>query len=145
MIQLQRRLGIDPETVLRELERVGDEAPRAGRLEYLEPLFLAYDETILKQKKIVSRFLGRSQCCTHSYKTFNVVRRHWCGRMSVCWSKTKTSVRRYWRSTTVGHLRKASRLHTVIIQPSRSSAEGNWARKEWPCSLGEWGSPPRVS
>ena len=57
MCQLQRKLGIDSLAVLKEMEKVGEvsvaDHSDLPHLQYLEHLMLAYDETILKQKKIV--------------------------------------------------------------------------------------------
>ena len=57
MCQLQRKLGIDSLAVLKEMEKVGEvsvaDHSHLPHLQYLEHLMLAYDETILKQKKIV--------------------------------------------------------------------------------------------
>lgn len=54
---LQRKLGIDPFVVLKELEKIGDVSVAfqsdLKQLQCLDHLLLAYDETILKQKKIV--------------------------------------------------------------------------------------------
>ena len=54
---LQRKMGIDGGEVLREMEKLGEISvavhAELGQLEYLDSLLLAYDETILKQKKIV--------------------------------------------------------------------------------------------
>ena len=54
---MQRKLGIDSLVVLKEMEKVGEvsvaDHSDLPHLQYLEHLMLAYDETILKQKKIV--------------------------------------------------------------------------------------------
>lgn len=55
---LQRKLGIDSGNLFREMEKIGDFSVAVhtdlGQLQYLDQLLIAYDETILKQKKIVS-------------------------------------------------------------------------------------------
>ena len=55
---LQKKLGIDHDTVLKDLEEMREISVafhyESEQLEYLDSLLTAYDETIMKQKKIVT-------------------------------------------------------------------------------------------
>lgn len=57
---LQKKLGVDHESVLRDLEEIREISVafhyESEQFEYLDHLLTAYDDTIMKQRKIVSAF-----------------------------------------------------------------------------------------
>ena len=98
---LQRKLGIDSAAMLKEMEKIGDFSVAVhtdlGQLQYLDQLLIAYDETILKQKKIVRLNLDRSPCYFHSWRMLRKRQNPTLDRKSTYLRKTRINARRYYR------------------------------------------------
>ena len=56
-------MGVTPETIIAELENIGDISPafhfESGQLEYLDALLTAYDDNNLTQKKMIGRLYSQ--------------------------------------------------------------------------------------
>lgn len=107
---LQRKLGIDSTNLFKEMEKIGDISVAVhtdlGQLQYLDQLLIAYDETILKQKKIVRIILLRLLCYIHNLKMLRKKQSLTLEKNNHFWKKTKINARKFCKFIIVAFLNK---------------------------------------
>lgn len=96
-------MGIDSNIIMKELEKLGDFSltyhSDIGHLQYLDQLLLAYDETILKQKKIVSITSLRLPCSILNFRMQIANQKPLSVKTSICLRRIKINAKRYYKFT----------------------------------------------